>query len=60
MKIRFHDMGVGLMMVDFEQPNDKLMAVKDNPWNFDKALIQMKDFDGEKQLKIIHLKDVVS
>lgn len=49
-------MGDGLMMVEFEYPNDKFRVMQDGPWHFDKALLLMKDFDGKRQVKDIHLK----
>lgn len=44
--IWFHDMGAGFMMVEFENPSDKLRVLHDGPWNFDKSLILLKDFEG--------------
>lgn len=56
--ISFHDMGMGLVMVDFENLADKLRVIRDGSWHFNKALLLIKYFVGEQQVKNIQMKDV--
>lgn len=53
--LRFHEMGAGMMLAEFEDPNDKNRVVRDGPWNFDKCLILVKNFDGCQQVKHIRM-----
>lgn len=46
------------MIVEFEHPNDKFRILRDDgPWNSNKAPLLVKDFDGEQQVKNIHLRE---
>lgn len=55
--IRFHKIGEGIMLVEFEDIRDKTRVIIDGPWNFDKYLILVKEFDGVKQVKNIRMDD---
>lgn len=41
------------MMAEFESMQDKQRVTREGPWNFDKGLILVKDFEGTKQVKNI-------
>lgn len=56
--LRFHDMGEGLLLVEFELHSDKVWVTSDGLWSFDKSLILMKDFDGLQQVKNIKMTKV--
>lgn len=56
--IRFHDMEARFMMVEFEDPSDKLRVLYDDPWNFNKSLTLLKDFKGGQQIKNITMNKV--
>lgn len=45
--LQFFELGEGLLMVEFEDYNNKWPVMHDGPWSFDKCLILMKDFEGE-------------
>lgn len=53
--LRFYEMGAGMMLVEFEDSNDKNKVVRDGLWNFDKCLILVKEFDGGQQVKHIRM-----
>lgn len=53
--VRFHDMDEGLMMAKFEMHIK--IRVWDDPWNFDKSFILVKDFEGSQQVKIIKMEN---
>lgn len=53
----FYEMGARLMMIEFEELNNKNHVMRDSLWNFDKCLILVKDSDGG-QVKNIQLKKV--
>lgn len=55
--IRFHDMGIELLMVEFDNPVDKLRVLHDGLWHFDKALLLTKYFAGEQQVKNIQMRE---
>lgn len=44
--IKFHEVGVGIMMVEFKEKADKDRILKEIPWNFDKCLLLLQDFEG--------------
>lgn len=56
--IRFYDMSMGLMLVEFDNLIDKLRVIRDGPWHFDKVLLLTKYFTGEQHVKNIHLNEV--
>lgn len=37
--LHFHEMGEGLMLVEFENQNDKIRVAHDGPWHFDRNSI---------------------
>lgn len=43
-ELRFHELGSGLLMAEFEDNVDKAMVVRESPWHFDKNLILRKEF----------------
>lgn len=45
------------MLAEFENQNGKYRVLWDGPWNFDKYLIVIKDFDGAQHVKNIYLKE---
>lgn len=55
--LRFHEMGEGLMLAEFADQNNKNRVLNDGPWNFDKSLILVREFEGEKQVKNIQLNE---
>lgn len=53
MPIKFHDIGGGLMMVEFEYKQDKNRVLKEGPWNFNRCLLLVWEFDSSLQTKNI-------
>lgn len=53
--IHFYEMGVGLILVEFEEFSDKRRVVRDEPQNFDKCIILVQEFEGGKQVKHIQM-----
>lgn len=53
--IKFHDMGEGLMVVEFEDKCDKNKLLRDGPWNFDHCLLLTLEYNGKLQTKNIHI-----
>lgn len=49
--LRFFEMGGGWMMAKLEDYINKQRVVRDGPWNFDKCLVLVKDFDGKQEVK---------
>lgn len=50
-------MGAGLMLVEFEDLNDRNCVMNNGPWNFDKCIILVKESEGGQQVKNIKLKE---
>lgn len=46
-------MSASLILVEFKDVHDKNQVVKDGPWNFDRSLILVKEFDENQQVKNI-------
>lgn len=51
----FYEMGARLMMAEFDDLNDKHCVVRDGPWNFDKCIILVKEFNEGQQLRNIQI-----
>lgn len=46
-----------MMLVEFENNNDKTRVACDRPWHFDKSLILVQEFDGAQLVKNICMKN---
>lgn len=55
--IQFHEIGVGIMMAEFNDQSDKYRVIKDGPWNFYKSLTLVKEFEGQQQGKTINMNE---
>lgn len=51
----FCEMGMGMMLAEFEEPNDKTRVIRDGPWSFDKSLILVKEFESRHQVRNIRM-----
>ncbi|XP_042942846.1 uncharacterized protein LOC122277028 [Carya illinoinensis] len=47
--IKFRDLTQGLMLVEFDEPRDKVRVLHDGPWTFNKQLVLTKEFEGHLQ-----------
>lgn len=47
----FSEIGEGLLLVDFEDYNDKQRFMHNGPWSFNKSLILVKEFNMSNRLK---------
>ncbi|XP_042972923.1 uncharacterized protein At4g02000-like [Carya illinoinensis] len=47
--IKFRDLAEGLMLVEFDEPRDKVRVLHDGPWTFNKQLVLTKEFEGHLQ-----------
>lgn len=47
------------MFAKFEEIHDKARVIRDDPWNFDKCLILVKQFEGGQQVKNICMEEVL-
>lgn len=56
-EIRFFDMGVGIILVKFDDHLDKQRVLHDGPWNFDKCLLLTQEFEGDMWVRNIDMKD---
>lgn len=48
--IRFHDVGFDLFLADFKSKLDKEHFIHGSPWNFDKNIMLLKEYDGKQQM----------
>lgn len=46
--IKFHELGMGMLLIEFEDKLDKDRVSRGGPWNFDKCLILLKEYDGSQ------------
>lgn len=55
---RFHELGSGMMMIEFEDKLDKERVLRDSPWNFEKCLINCKNTMEHNKSKNYHLRGI--
>lgn len=48
--IKFHDMSLVLILVEFGDIQDKDRVQCEGPWSLDKQLVLVKEFDGRQQV----------
>lgn len=48
--LKFHEPGLGVILAEFSDANDKDHALDDGPWHFDKCLVLVKVIDGSQQI----------
>lgn len=58
--MKFHEVGLGLMIVEFDEQHDKRRIIREGPWNFDRNLIFLQDFEGKQQVSHIIIKERLS
>lgn len=49
--VLFHELGFGLLMVEFEENLEKGRVLRESPWIFHRNLILLKEFDEMLQVK---------
>lgn len=57
--MRFRELESEILMAEFENIKHKEWVVRDRPWNFDRNLVLLKDFDVTQQVKNIHINETV-
>lgn len=50
MMIRFHEVGFDTLLVDFESKLNKEHVIHDSPWNFNKNIVLLKEYDGKQKM----------
>lgn len=56
--VKFHEPRLGLFLKEFVDINDKEHVLRNDPWNFDKSLVLIKDFDGSQQIRHVSITKV--
>lgn len=55
--LHFYDLGVGIILAEFDEENDNQRVVRDGPWNFDKRPLLTKEFEVGMQVKDLTMKE---
>lgn len=48
--VKFHEMGLGVLLIQFDEKMDRDKVIRESPWNVDKNMILLQKYDSTKQV----------